>query len=61
MAALLDQLKPGGRLVAIIGQEPVMRATLITRMAPAQFKREVLFDTVAPRLQGFPEPAPFRF
>ncbi|MES2957072.1 MAG: protein-L-isoaspartate O-methyltransferase [Pseudomonadota bacterium] len=59
--ALLDQLKPGGRLVAIVGEEPVMRATLITRMAPAQFKSEELFDTVAPRLQGFPEPAPFRF
>jgi protein-L-isoaspartate(D-aspartate) O-methyltransferase len=60
-AALLDQLKPGGRLVAIVGQEPVMRATLITRVAAAQFKREALFDTVAPRLKGFAEPAAFRF
>jgi protein-L-isoaspartate(D-aspartate) O-methyltransferase len=60
-AALLDQLKPGGRLVAIVGQEPVMRATLITRVAAAQFKREELFDTVAPRLKGFAEPAAFRF
>ena len=60
-ADLLDQLKPGGRLVAIVGQEPVMRATLITRMTAAQFKREELFDTVAPRLKGFAEPAAFRF
>lgn len=59
--ALLDQLKPGGRLVAIVGHEPVMRATLITRVTAAQVKREVLFDTVAPRLQGFAEPPPFRF
>ncbi len=59
--ALLDQLKPGGRLVAIVGQEPVMRAMLITRVAGTQFKSETLFDTVAPRLQGFAEPAPFRF
>jgi len=58
---LLDQLKPGGRLLAIVGNEPVMQATLITRVAAAQFKREALFDTVAPRLQGFAEPAPFRF
>ena len=59
--ALLDQLKPGGRLIAIVGQEPVMRALLITRVSATQFKRVELFDTVAPRLQGFPEPAPFRF
>jgi protein-L-isoaspartate(D-aspartate) O-methyltransferase len=59
--ALLDQLKLGGRLVAIVGHEPVMQATLISRVAAAQFKREELFDTVAPRLQGFAEPAPFRF
>jgi protein-L-isoaspartate(D-aspartate) O-methyltransferase len=59
--ALLAQLKPGGRLVAIVGQEPVMRAVLITRVAGTQFKSETLFDTVAPRLQGFAEPAPFRF
>jgi protein-L-isoaspartate(D-aspartate) O-methyltransferase len=59
--ALLDQLKVGGRLVAIVGQPPVMRATLFTRVDGGQFKREALFDTVAPRLQGFPEPPPFRF
>jgi protein-L-isoaspartate(D-aspartate) O-methyltransferase len=59
--ALLDQLKLGGRLVAIVGQEPVMRALLMTRVSATQFKSETLFDTVAPRLQGFPEPAAFRF
>ena len=59
--ALLDQLKAGGRLIAIVGQEPVMRATLITRVDAAQFKREALFDTVAPRLVGFAEPPVFRF
>ncbi len=59
--ALLDQLKPGGRLVAIVGQEPVMRALLITCIGAAQFKRVELFDTVAPRLQGFAEAPTFRF
>ena len=58
---LLEQLRIGGRLVAIVGDEPVMQAVLITRVAEQQFKRVVLFDTVAPRLQGFPQPARFRF
>lgn len=60
-AFLLNLLKPGGRLVAIVGQEPVMRATLYTCVAVGQCRSEVLFDTVAPRLDGFGEPARFSF
>jgi protein-L-isoaspartate(D-aspartate) O-methyltransferase len=60
-AFLLKQLKPGGRLAAIVGQEPVMRATLYTCVAAGQCRQEVLFDTVAPRLEGFAEPARFSF
>jgi protein-L-isoaspartate(D-aspartate) O-methyltransferase len=59
--ALLEQLKVGGRLVAIVGQEPVMRATLITHGADRSFHRVELFDTVAPRLDGFGEPSRFSF
>jgi protein-L-isoaspartate(D-aspartate) O-methyltransferase len=57
---LLDQLKPGGRLIAIVGELPVMRATLITRAASG-FTSVELFDTVAPRLAGFGEPSAFSF
>jgi protein-L-isoaspartate(D-aspartate) O-methyltransferase len=60
-AALLEQLKPGGRLLAVVGQEPMMRAVRITRQADRSFKSEALFDTVAPRLDGFDEPGAFRF
>jgi protein-L-isoaspartate(D-aspartate) O-methyltransferase len=60
-AALLTQLKVGGRLVAIVGQEPVMRAVHISRIAEQQYKRVELFDTVAPRLVGFGEPTRFHF
>jgi protein-L-isoaspartate(D-aspartate) O-methyltransferase len=60
-AALLAQLKVGGRLVAIVGQEPVMRALLVTRVAEQQYKRVELFDTFAPRLDGFGEPTRFQF
>lgn len=59
--ALLDQLKPGGRLLAIVGQLPIMRARAYTRSAHGAFAHEDLFDTVAPRLKGFPEPSHFRF
>jgi protein-L-isoaspartate(D-aspartate) O-methyltransferase len=59
---LLDQLKPGGgRLVGIVGFEPVMRATLITRVGEQEFRSVELFDTVAPRLVGFDEPSRFTF
>jgi protein-L-isoaspartate(D-aspartate) O-methyltransferase len=59
--ALLARLKVGGRLVGIEGQEPVMRAVHITRVADHQWKRVELFDTVAPRLSGFGEPSRFNF
>ena len=60
-ASLLAQLKVGGRLVAIEGFEPVMRAVLVTRTGEHQFARNELFDTVAQRLDRFPEPSRFRF
>ena len=59
--AVLAQLKPGGRLCAIVGTEPVMRAVLVSRSANGGLTRQVLFDTVAPRLQGFGEPSRFSF
>jgi protein-L-isoaspartate(D-aspartate) O-methyltransferase len=58
---LLDQLKVGGRLIAIEGEEPVMCAVLRTRQSRTAFSRTVLFDTLATRLTGFPEPARFQF
>jgi len=44
---LLAQLKIGGRLFAIVGQEPVMEAQLITRDSESVFRTETLFETVA--------------
>jgi protein-L-isoaspartate(D-aspartate) O-methyltransferase len=60
-SSLLNELKVGGRLAAIVGQEPVMRATLVTRVGEADFRSVALFDTVAPRLLGFDEPSRFHF
>ncbi len=59
--ALLDQLKVGGRLFAIVGYEPVMRAHYITRSGDKTFETKTPWDTIAPRLQNFPEPSRFRF
>ncbi len=59
--ALLDQLKPGGRLAAIVGGEPVMTARLFRRAGDAAFSSTDLFETLAPRLEGFGEPSRFRF
>ncbi len=59
--ALLQQLKIGGRLAALVGEEPVMRARLYTRAGDAAFSETDLFDTVAPRLEGFAEPTRFHF
>jgi protein-L-isoaspartate(D-aspartate) O-methyltransferase len=59
--ALLAQLKPGGRLAAIVGQLPIMRARLMTRSTEHDFRSVDLFDTVAPRLRNFGEPSRFSF
>ncbi|MFT7724435.1 MAG: protein-L-isoaspartate O-methyltransferase [Roseateles sp.] len=59
--ALLDQLKVGGRLAAIVGAEPVMRAVLVTRTGASDFATRELFDTVAGRLPGFAEAPAFSF
>ncbi len=60
-ASLLAMLKVGGRLSAIVGFEPVMRATLMTRVAEDAWRTTQAWDTVAPRLLNFPEPSTFSF
>jgi protein-L-isoaspartate(D-aspartate) O-methyltransferase len=60
-AALLQQLSVGGRLAAIVGQEPMMRATLITRNSDTNWTTTEPWDCNAPRLSGFAEPSSFKF
>jgi len=59
--SLLDQLKIGGRLAAIVGDEPVMRATLVTRTGDSAWSTAQPWDTVAPRLLNFAEHSRFHF
>ncbi|MEY4750323.1 MAG: hypothetical protein RIQ60_2537 [Pseudomonadota bacterium] len=58
---LLSQLKVGGRLVAVVGQQPVMRAVRVTRSTDSAYTSVDLFDLVADRLEGFGEPSRFNF
>ncbi|MBX3610047.1 MAG: protein-L-isoaspartate O-methyltransferase [Hydrogenophaga sp.] len=60
-SALLALLAPGGRLAAITGDEPMMRATFITHAGTGHFVTAQPWDTVAARLQHFPAPSRFRF
>ena len=59
--ALVARLKLGGRLCAIVGDTPMMRAQRLTRVSANDSKVIDLFDTVAPRLHGFAETPRFRF
>lgn len=48
--ALRRQLKIGGRLVAIVGEAPVMQVLLVTRTDEDAFNTDVVFETVAASL-----------
>ena len=48
--AFLQQLKPGGRLMAFIGTAPIMQARLIIRSDDQAFNSINLFETVIPAL-----------
>lgn len=59
--ALLSQLKIGGRLIAIVGEEPIMHAQLITRTSETNYTSVDQWDDNAPRLNNFPQPSTFKF
>ncbi len=59
--ALLDQLKIGGRMGLIVGDEPAMSARIITRTGEREFTTKNLFETVVQRLDGFDTGSHFTF
>jgi protein-L-isoaspartate(D-aspartate) O-methyltransferase len=58
---LLEQLKIGGRLAAVVGDDPVMCATFVTRTSATDFRTTQPWDCAAPRLQNFAEKSRFAF
>ena len=59
--ALLDQLKIGGRMGLIVGDEPAMSARIVTRTGEREFTTKNLFETVVQRLDGFDTGSHFTF
>jgi len=57
----LDQLKIGGRCFAVIGEAPVMQATLFQRVDRDQWSQESLFETELPALVNAEQPQKFVF
>ncbi len=57
----LESMTIGGRLFVIIGDTPVMEATLVTRAGNNDWSREVLFETELPPLKNVQQPERFVF
>jgi protein-L-isoaspartate(D-aspartate) O-methyltransferase len=59
--SLLAQLKPGGRLFAIVGEAPVMQARLYTCIAAGSYNSTGLFETVVAPLKHAQQRERFQF
>lgn len=55
------RLKPGGRLFAILGEDPAMEAVLIERLTSGDYRQTGLFETSVPALVNAPRPKRFVF
>lgn len=56
-----QQLAVGGRLFVVMGQEPAMKAELLTHYNKQEWGRNVLFETVVPALVNAVYPPVFTF
>lgn len=59
--AFLQQIKVGGRILAIIGEPPVMVAQKITRLSDKSYDTVNMFDTHATPLREAAAPKRFKF
>ena len=59
--AFLQQIKVGGRILAIIGEAPVMTAEIITRISDVACHTVKLFETSAKPLRNALPPSHFKF
>jgi len=59
--ALLEQLAPGGRLFAVLGEPPIMTAKLVLCTAPGTQRAVELFETLLAPLANCERPPRFKF
>lgn len=59
--SLLEQLKVGGRLCAVVGDDPAMSAQLVTRTTPTSWESVKMFETSAKPLRNAIHPSRFEF
>jgi protein-L-isoaspartate(D-aspartate) O-methyltransferase len=59
--AFVEQLSPGGRLFAVVGEPPVMTARIVAAAAPGAWRSIDLFETVIAPLVNAEHPSRFRF
>jgi protein-L-isoaspartate(D-aspartate) O-methyltransferase len=51
----------GGCLFAVVGDMPIMQATLTQRLSADAFRQETIFETCLPMLNNAPQPQKFEF
>lgn len=56
-----QSLNPGGRLIAVVGEAPVMQTRLVTRGQGGAFSTVALFETCIPPLRNALQPQRFVF
>jgi protein-L-isoaspartate(D-aspartate) O-methyltransferase len=59
--AFVEQLAPGGRLFAVVGEPPVMTARIVVGTSPGAWHSTDLFETVIAPLVNAERPPRFRF
>jgi protein-L-isoaspartate(D-aspartate) O-methyltransferase len=59
--SIVEQLAPGGRLFAVVGEPPAMTARLVVATAPGTWRSSDLFETVIAPLANAERPPRFQF
>ena len=59
--SFVKQLRPGGRIFAVVGEPPAMTARVVRWVAPGSVTEQDLFETVIEPLRNAAAPSRFTF